>query len=246
MVRYTKALDSIKALRKDRVAELKAEKERLESLSREKSHADKLRNRITDLSAEIATKEIEFEDTKKQYDAIVLANAQFYDHSTKFREMFVKIENLMEQKKRYEKELEEGRVNVPEIKGTLWVLLFASCSITYFFVGTEKELTDELNNFNKYIDDQKVKRKAEQSSREDTEDDLSRARKVHVDLIGQHAELQSEAKVSQVWLLRCHICNSFLNRTKSSAYLIVRRWFVKSAISIISWDMIMRRSNARK
>ncbi|KAA1469837.1 hypothetical protein DENSPDRAFT_646528 [Dentipellis sp. KUC8613] len=32
--RYTKALDSIKALRKERVAELKAEKERLESLSR--------------------------------------------------------------------------------------------------------------------------------------------------------------------------------------------------------------------
>lgn len=128
MVRYTKALDSIKALRKDRVAELKAEKERLESLSREKSHADKLRNRITDLSAEIATKEIEFEDTKKQYDAIVLANAQFYDHSTKFREMFVKIENLVEQKKRYEKELEEGRVNVPEMKGKLETFLFASCS----------------------------------------------------------------------------------------------------------------------
>lgn len=217
MIRYTKALDSIKALRKDRVAELKAEKERLESLSREKTHADKLRNRITDLSTEIATKEIEFEDTKKQYDAIVLANAQFYDHSTKFREMFVKIESLIEQKKRYEKELAEGRVNVPEIKGTLQVFVFVRCSdVLPLSSGTEKELTDQLNNFNKYIDDQKNKRKAEQSNREDNEDELSRARKMHVELIGQHGELQSEAKVNQVRLLSGSAFHSSFDRTKSN------------------------------
>lgn len=217
MIRYTKALDSIKALRKDRVAELKAEKERLESLSREKTHADKLRNRITDLSTEIATKEIEFEDTKKQYDAIVLANAQFYDHSTKFREMFVKIESLIEQKKRYEKELAEGRVNVPEIKGTLQVFVFVRCSdVLPLSPGTEKELTDQLNNFNKYIDDQKNKRKAEQSNREDNEDELSRARKMHVELIGQHGELQSEAKVNQVRLLSGSAFHSSFDRTKSN------------------------------
>jgi len=64
-VRYTKALDSIKALRKDRVADLKAEKERLESLSREKQHADKLRKRISDLASTIATKEIDYEQTKR-------------------------------------------------------------------------------------------------------------------------------------------------------------------------------------
>ena len=66
--RYTKALDSIKALRKDRVAELKAEKERLESLSREKQHADKLRARLSDLTATIATKEIVYEQTKKEHE----------------------------------------------------------------------------------------------------------------------------------------------------------------------------------
>lgn len=115
--RYTKALDSIKALRKDRIAELKAEKERLGSLSLEKQHADKLQGRISDLSATIATKEIEYEETKKQYDELVLSNAQFYERSTKFREMYVKIENLQERKTRYEKELEEGKVNVPEAKG---------------------------------------------------------------------------------------------------------------------------------
>jgi DNA repair protein RAD50 len=40
--RYTKALDNIKVLRKERVAELKADKERLQSLGLEKAHADRV------------------------------------------------------------------------------------------------------------------------------------------------------------------------------------------------------------
>ncbi|TFY73425.1 hypothetical protein EWM64_g10589, partial [Hericium alpestre] len=77
--RYTKALDSIKSLRKDRMAELKAEKERLESLSREKTHADKLKSRISDLNATIAAREVEFDETKHLYEQLALANAKFYD-----------------------------------------------------------------------------------------------------------------------------------------------------------------------
>lgn len=44
--RYTKALDCIKTLRKERVAELKADKERLKSLELEKARADKVRRVI--------------------------------------------------------------------------------------------------------------------------------------------------------------------------------------------------------
>jgi DNA repair protein RAD50 len=40
--RYTKALDNIKSLRKERVADLKADKERLHSLGLEKAHADRV------------------------------------------------------------------------------------------------------------------------------------------------------------------------------------------------------------
>jgi len=115
--RYTKALDSIKSLRKDRVAELKAEKERLESLSREKQHADKLRGRIADLTSTIATKEVDYEQTKKEYEDLVKSNAQFYDYSTKFREMYLKIGNLQDRKKRYEAELELAKENVQEVEG---------------------------------------------------------------------------------------------------------------------------------
>ena len=57
---YTKALDSIKSLRKDRVAELKADKERLESLAKEKTHANKLRGRIGDLNTTITAKQMQW------------------------------------------------------------------------------------------------------------------------------------------------------------------------------------------
>jgi DNA repair protein RAD50 len=120
--RYTKALDSIKSLRKDRLAELKAEKERLESLAREKQHADKLRARIADLTSTIATKEVEYEQTKKEYEDLVKSNAQFYDYSTKFREMYLKIGNLEERKARYEAELEEAKETTQEVEGELGVL----------------------------------------------------------------------------------------------------------------------------
>lgn len=115
--RYTKALDSIKSLRKDRVADLKAENERLERLSREKANADKLKGRITDLNATIADKEIEYEDTKKEYEAIVDANQKFYDHATKFREMYQNVENLGKQKERLEKDLANARLNLTPVNG---------------------------------------------------------------------------------------------------------------------------------
>ena len=108
------------------MADLKAEKERLESLSREKSHSDKLRARIADMSSTIATKEVDYEDTKQQYEDLVKSNAQFYNYSTKFREMYIKIENLQERKKRYQDELEESKESIQEVEGrcqALWVVM---------------------------------------------------------------------------------------------------------------------------
>jgi DNA repair protein RAD50 len=116
-LRYTKALDSIKALRKERLAELKADRERLDSLSREKAHADKLKGRISDLNATIADKEVQYEEAKKEYDEMVIANQKFYDYATKFREMYVAYQNLQDQKTRLQAELEDARENMQEIEG---------------------------------------------------------------------------------------------------------------------------------
>lgn len=121
--RYTKALDSIKALRKDRVADLKADKERLESLSKEKAHADKLRARIVELNNTITSKQLQYEECKGQYEELVKNNARFYESATKFRELYVKVENLQQKKEHYQQELSEARETVQEIEGTLAEIL---------------------------------------------------------------------------------------------------------------------------
>ena len=117
--RYTKALDSIKALRKERVAELKAEKERLESLAREKGHADKLKARISDMNANIATKEGDYQEAKRLYEALARSNRKFEEGATKFREIYLRADHLEKEKQKYQEELAELRPNVQETDGTL-------------------------------------------------------------------------------------------------------------------------------
>jgi DNA repair protein RAD50 len=56
-------------------------------------------------------------------------------------------------------------------------------------------------NFDKHISDQKDTRRKEEFKRQDLEDDLTRARKTHVELISQQGELQAEAKVSIITAL---------------------------------------------
>ena len=114
---YTKALDSIKALRKERVADQKAEKERLESLSKEKAHADKLLKRITDINSSNTDKQAEYEEMKKEYDNVCVANRKFNDKATHFREIYMTQEQLTISRKRLLEELEEMKGELKEIEG---------------------------------------------------------------------------------------------------------------------------------
>lgn len=97
--------------------ELKAEKERLESLAREKGHADKLRAQISDTNATIAKKEVEHQDTKKLYEALARSNRKFEEGATKFREIYIKVESLEKEKQKYQEELADLRPNVQETPG---------------------------------------------------------------------------------------------------------------------------------
>ena len=83
----------------------------------EKGHADKLRGRIAELNATIAAKEVESEETKKEYERLMAANQKFYEQATKFRETFTKVESLQNQKVRLQSELEEARDNIQEVEG---------------------------------------------------------------------------------------------------------------------------------
>ncbi|KAI9566180.1 P-loop containing nucleoside triphosphate hydrolase protein [Boletus coccyginus] len=168
--RYTKALDSIKALRKDRVADLKADKERLESLSKEKAHADKLRARVLDLNKVITSKQFQYEECKGRYEELVKNNARFYESATKFRESYVKVENLQQKKEHYQQELSEARETVQEIE------------------GSDEELQSRLRNFDENIAKQKQNRRRHESERQDFEDELTKARRTHVELVNEHGE----------------------------------------------------------
>ncbi|KAG5648426.1 hypothetical protein DXG03_005000 [Asterophora parasitica] len=174
--RYTKALDNIKALRKDRVADLKAENERLQGLSREKAHADKLKDRISQLNSTIAAKHVEYEETKKEYEAIVEANQKFYDYASKFREVYMKIGVLEEKKERLHIDLDEVKLNLQEV------------------VGTDEELASRLNHFDEHINGQRQKRRVEDTHKQDLEDELANVRKDHTRLVAQHGGLVTEAK----------------------------------------------------
>lgn len=99
------------------MADLKAEKERLVGLSREKAHADKLKSRMTELSATIAEKEVSYEQTKNQYEAIVEANQKFYEYASKFRELYVTVEGLQKEKARLQADLNEAKLNLQEVSG---------------------------------------------------------------------------------------------------------------------------------
>jgi DNA repair protein RAD50 len=122
--RYTKALDSIKSLRKDRIAELKAEKERLESLQREKQHADKLKTKISDLSATISRKEIEYESLVNAHDEQLTSNKHFYDNGHRFRESYQHLQNLQEKITRYRADLSDAQEVLQEFNGSCLLLSF--------------------------------------------------------------------------------------------------------------------------
>ncbi|KAI0269907.1 hypothetical protein BC834DRAFT_819813 [Gloeopeniophorella convolvens] len=177
--RYTKALDSIKALRKERVAELKTEKERLESLAREKGHADKIKARISDMSASIASKEVEYQSTKRVYDALVLSNRKFEEGATKFREIYIRVENLEKQKMKYQEELAELRSSVEEMP------------------DTDEQLAERIKNFNQHIAAKRNDRRDEEAKEQDKEDELSAARKRHVQLNEEYGQLTAEATAQE-------------------------------------------------
>ncbi|KAJ4491459.1 hypothetical protein C8J55DRAFT_421658 [Lentinula edodes] len=177
--RYTKALDNIKALRKDRVGDLKTEKERLEGLAKEKGHADKLRARISELKNTIHAKEITYEETKRDYDEVVVANAKYYEYASRFREIYIKIENLQEKQKTLQADLDETRVNVPEI------------------VGSNEDLQKRMDRFDENIQEQKRQRQKAVAQKQDIEGELDTSRMNRDVHLNNVARFNSEANQQQ-------------------------------------------------
>ena len=96
---------------------MKVDKERLESLSKEKAHADKIKAKVNDLRASINLKEMRHEAIRKECDQLIAANKHFYESATKFREKYLEIQHLQEDVDRFTTELQEARMHVKEMIG---------------------------------------------------------------------------------------------------------------------------------
>ncbi|RDX42487.1 hypothetical protein OH76DRAFT_1362729 [Lentinus brumalis] len=187
--KYTKALDNIKALRKDRVADLKADQERLESLSREKAHADKLKARIKEQNELIAAKSTEYDDVRAAYDQQVRSNQILNDTGSKFREIYVKADQLSQRRAQYQEELNLARENLQEISGM---------RLSWSVVGrTDEELSERLRTHDDYILNQRQKWKAQDAQLQDAEDQIKQTRAEHVELMGRQGKLLAEEQAAQ-------------------------------------------------
>ncbi|KIM43207.1 hypothetical protein M413DRAFT_444016 [Hebeloma cylindrosporum] len=174
--RYTKALDSIKSLRKDRTAELKAEKERLLSLSREKAHSDKLKERIAAQKSLVAAKEVEYEEKKQEYDVLFESNRKFYELYTKFREIYTTVKNLEQSKTSTMNHLAEVKSKYQEVPGSL------------------EELQSRADHFEDRINVQKEKKRQEQAKKDDIEEEIGSLLNNQRDLVERKGRLLGEAE----------------------------------------------------
>ncbi|PAV16910.1 dna repair rad50 [Pyrrhoderma noxium] len=174
--RYTKALDSIKSLRKERNSDLKVDKERLESLSKEKSHADKLKSRITDLQSSISSKEIKHEKMREECDELILMNKKFYESATKFREKYLEIERLQKEVERNEEELQEILEHVKEMS------------------ETDEQLAERRRNSDHYKKEAEQKLRQEEDRLEEEINELEDARNLLSQLQQERGGLEAEKR----------------------------------------------------
>lgn len=70
------------------------------------------------------------------------------------------------------------------------------------WIGSDEELQSRLRNFDENISKQKRNRSRHESERQDLEEELTKARRTHVELVNEHGELAAEAKA------RIHLSHS--------------------------------------
>lgn len=177
--KYTKALDSIKALRKDRVAELKTEKVRLEGIARDKGQYDKLKARINELSQTIVAKEAEYDQVKVEYEAMVDANQRLYEQANAFRETYMRVQNLEDQKKRLKQDIDDAKAEIKEEE------------------GSDDELKERLRNHEKRIEKEKGRRLTEINAKEDLEEELKGMRDEQMHDTARLGKLRAEKEAQE-------------------------------------------------
>nr|XP_031864453.1 uncharacterized protein CI109_000367 [Kwoniella shandongensis]KAA5531525.1 hypothetical protein CI109_000367 [Kwoniella shandongensis] len=149
--KYTKALDNIKLLRKERTQELKVDKERLKFLKSDKDKAERMRKELLESINLENKKQTEYEGLKERYERLKVNNANFYDEATHFRHIFEKAGNLRDKKQMFE----DNRAHALE-------------TMTLMSETTE-ELQHMFSNFNSHLRSIEGKRATQEGLKEKEE-----------------------------------------------------------------------------
>ncbi|WVR06574.1 hypothetical protein IAU60_003606 [Kwoniella sp. DSM 27419] len=169
--KYTKALDNIKALRKERTAELKVDKERLKFLKNDKDKAERMRKELQEGINQENAKQTQLEDLKERLEQIKVRNAEFYNEAREFREIFERSESLKDKKKMYE----ENRAHA---LGTMTVMN-----------ETTEQLQHMFSNFDSHLRSIESKRATQEGLKEKEETLLEELRNKERTLAGKQGGL---------------------------------------------------------
>ena len=134
--RFTKALDNIKSLRKERSNDLKVQTEKLKSLTTDKDRSKKLKDQLNSLNNDIERKGLQYEELGIEIDTLSHANHELYESASKLTEIFTKVETLEQRESLIDD-------NIKSLKVSMTIL-----------DNSDQELKVRQENFQSHLDEQ--------------------------------------------------------------------------------------------
>ncbi|KAJ1033479.1 hypothetical protein NDA13_001470 [Ustilago tritici] len=174
--RYTKALDNIKTLRKDRTNQLKVDKAALEGLKVDKDRADTIKTKLTHLQADLAQKEAKLEDLNEEIRIKTVQNSKFYDEATRFREIVSHAETLEEKERLHKENMEALQATMTPIK------------------DTDEELQKRKQSFRFHLDQAQSKINSLKKRTAEKEDELETNEQRHRKKLSEKGGLEAEKR----------------------------------------------------
>ncbi|CDW98187.1 hypothetical protein [Sporisorium scitamineum] len=174
--RYTKALDNIKSLRKDRTVQLKVDKAALEGLKVDKDRADTLRTKLTHLQADLAQKEAKLEDLNEEIRVKTLQNSKFYDEATRFREIVSRAETLEEKERLHKENMDALQATMTPIK------------------DSDEDLQKRKQKFQLHLDQNQSKIHSLKRRQAEKEDELETQEQRHRKRLSEKGGLEAEKR----------------------------------------------------
>ncbi|ORX46471.1 hypothetical protein DM01DRAFT_340876 [Hesseltinella vesiculosa] len=144
--KYTKALDSIKDIRKERVQDIRVDQVKLDGLKTDSSKAQRLRTTVTDLESQTAAKKQRIEDQEEQIHQVSQEIEQLLDTYQRAKSLDSKLAQLKHQKQIHQqnmRELKDGLTQRDESEEQLARLLEDQSKKSAADESTRQRLMDE-------------------------------------------------------------------------------------------------------